>query len=173
MERYILWGVTLFLLFNILIAGSFAATNVSFKNLKENQQFNVSLDSNPSTGYSWDVQYDPEYLKLISQQYIPQDNGGGIIVGAGGTEVFTFETLKKGLTTLIFNYHGLGNEEPTNTQIFFIHITDSKGDDGLHPINKLPLNAATIPMQNTGIPFNLLVFALSLIGLGTVGIYKK
>ncbi|WP_347251285.1 protease inhibitor I42 family protein [Legionella sp.] len=55
-------------------------------------KFQITLPSNPTTGYQWTVtQYDKFFLQLISSQYIaPQSN----LIGAGGQMSFTFELVE-------------------------------------------------------------------------------
>lgn len=68
--------------------------------------FQVTLPSNPTTGYQWSIKsYDQTLLNLVSSKFIqPQTK----LMGAGGTMLYTFE-LKKGvnppkLTSLVFSY---------------------------------------------------------------------
>ncbi|UXA04446.1 protease inhibitor I42 family protein [Mycobacterium sp. SMC-2] len=60
----------------------------------------LSLDSNPgSTGYSWtDAQIaDATVVQQKSCEFVPPQGG---LIGAPGTEVWTFEALKTGTTTI-------------------------------------------------------------------------
>jgi len=45
--------------------------------------FNIQLEENPSTGYSWEMTY-PEFFELQCEKYVPNFVSEGI-VGAGGT----------------------------------------------------------------------------------------
>jgi inhibitor of cysteine peptidase len=67
----------------------------------------ISLDSNPTTGYSWEIQEtDATLLNLKGYpEFVQQPNNGALVVGAGGTQVFRFEALKTGSTTLTLVYH--------------------------------------------------------------------
>jgi predicted secreted protein len=57
-----------------------------------------------TTGYTWVYTMSPEnIIREKSNEYI-QTNTGGNIVGAGGTFVFTFESISKGETELVFSY---------------------------------------------------------------------
>jgi uncharacterized protein YggE/predicted secreted protein len=67
-----------------------------------NEEFEVTLDSNPSTGYEWRVaSVDETIARLIDDKYVPSDSG---LVGAGGKQILTFETLKEGKTTIVLEY---------------------------------------------------------------------
>ena len=62
-------------------------------NTKVNEEFTIALGSNPTTGYNWQVAYDEKALNLVENTYKEQDNTGKQIVGAPGTEYFTFKAL--------------------------------------------------------------------------------
>src|SRR5215212_7199184 len=54
--------------------------------------FSITLDSNRTTGYSWALatQLDPNVVELLQNTY---QRSGGPRMGAGGTEIWTFEPL--------------------------------------------------------------------------------
>ncbi|WP_442932075.1 protease inhibitor I42 family protein [Mycobacterium sp. 050134] len=60
-----------------------------------------------STGYSWDdLQIgDPTVLKNSSCEYVPPP---GPIIGGEGTDVWTFEALREGSTTIAAEFRGPG-----------------------------------------------------------------
>jgi len=62
----------------------------------------VSLESNPSTGYTWDVK-SPGPLQLRGEPAF-EAGGEAKAVGAAGTQVFTFEAPKAGTGTLTLTY---------------------------------------------------------------------
>jgi inhibitor of cysteine peptidase len=64
------------------------------------EPFEVSLDSNPTTGHSWEPSFDPHQLSLKDSVYTPSS----ILVGAGGRETFTFISLKRGNIDLKMRY---------------------------------------------------------------------
>ena len=61
----------------------------------------MSLPSNPSTGYSWVATFDASLVELADQRYVAPATGA---LGAAGTEVFVFKGLKKGRVTVVFEY---------------------------------------------------------------------
>lgn len=67
------------------------------------KDFSVILDSNPTTGYSWQLAepLDENLLKLIKSNFIPPDTD---LVGAPGQEEWAFQALRKGKTTISFHY---------------------------------------------------------------------
>jgi len=59
----------------------------------------ISLESNPSTGYSWSFAglAGPE-LELVGEpQYVPPTSTATPVVGAAGTQVFTFRATGTGM----------------------------------------------------------------------------
>ena len=56
------------------------------------ERFEIRLDSNPSTGYSWEFADDagPSAVELVSQDHEPADTE---LVGASGVDVFVFEAV--------------------------------------------------------------------------------
>lgn len=56
------------------------------------EQFEIRLDSNPSTGYSWEIADDADLhaVELITRDHEPADTE---LVGASGVDVFVFEAV--------------------------------------------------------------------------------
>ena len=65
----------------------------------------VELESNPTTGYGWDIVEAPdeEVLKLLDSRY-EHAAGAQELVGAGGTEVWRFKAVGRGFTSLKLGY---------------------------------------------------------------------
>jgi inhibitor of cysteine peptidase len=72
-------------------------------NLQAAEDLIVTLTSNHSTGYSWAVVQitDNNVLKEIGHQYIPSPSG---LLGSGGTEVWTFQAVRPGISSLTMAY---------------------------------------------------------------------
>lgn len=84
----------------------------------------VTLESNPSTGYQWElVENNESILKQFGQkEYKPPETPNPRMVGAGGCEIFRFKAVGVGQTTLKLVYHKLWEEvEPLET--FSIQVT--------------------------------------------------
>jgi len=62
----------------------------------------IVLESNPTTGYQWQVDYDSGKLELISQEFNASENLE--LVGAPGTEVFIFKAIELGESDITFSY---------------------------------------------------------------------
>jgi inhibitor of cysteine peptidase len=85
--------------------------------------FDIALEANPSTGYSWELDDpDPEgsLLAQVGEPTFVSDNPGA--AGAGGTLTFTFQAVDKGEMIVTFVYLAPGvDEAPTET--FRIDLT--------------------------------------------------
>ncbi|HCO92627.1 MAG TPA: hypothetical protein DIU00_01530 [Phycisphaerales bacterium] len=84
----------------------------------------VTLESNPSTGYRWDLaENNQSALKQFGQpEYKPSENSGPRTVGAGGWEIFRFKAINAGQSTLKLVYHRSWEDvEPLKT--FSIQVT--------------------------------------------------
>ncbi len=78
------------------------STNATLS-VKANQQFYITLDSNPTTGYEWQVALisDPDVVGFVSSQYIPPESE---LLGAGGKQILTFNALQEGNATINLEY---------------------------------------------------------------------
>jgi len=66
------------------------------------EQFTVALDSNPSTGYSWQiVGFDQAVVTLLSSEFRRADNP---MPGASGRQIWTFKAASKGGTNISLKY---------------------------------------------------------------------
>ena len=65
--------------------------------------FVISLESNPTTGYSWQLASppDPRILKKISSEFVP---GPPQRIGSGGREYWKFQALAPGRATVSLRY---------------------------------------------------------------------
>ena len=85
--------------------------------------FVIKLESNPTTGYSWQVQLDSTYVELVSSEYVPLP-AEEEMVGVGGEEIFTFLASAPGQTEIIFSYLWPWEEgvEPIETLRYQVNI---------------------------------------------------
>lgn len=66
------------------------------------QQLILALDSNPSTGYTWQNKDEaPEVLRSVGA---PKFSSKSTAIGAGGTQQWTYQATRKGSGTLAFVY---------------------------------------------------------------------
>jgi inhibitor of cysteine peptidase len=90
-------------------------------NIRVDQEFTLSLEGNPTTGYTWEAQFDENILTLKKKQFDPYSP---TTIGGGGTEIFTFVPVKRGETHITMQYKRLWEEEAIEEKTFWIVITD-------------------------------------------------
>ena len=81
----------------------------------------IALESNPTTGYSWEASYDQTQLELVDQSYEPGENAEGL-VGAGGTDIFRFKALKSGQTQITMSYKRSWETQVLEQKIFTVDV---------------------------------------------------
>jgi inhibitor of cysteine peptidase len=88
------------------------------------EQFEVRLESNPTTGYAWQVVEQPDAIELVSSEFEAPDTS---LVGAGGIEVFVFEGASAGSGALRLEYvRSFENPPvPAETAEFQVQVTGS------------------------------------------------
>lgn len=98
-------------------------------NTTVNQEFIIALDSNPSTGYTWEASYDKSMLGLEKEWYIPKFPMPGpslvpvpVVVGAGGTQYYQFKALKVGQTEITVTYKRSWETEYAEQKAFAVDI---------------------------------------------------
>lgn len=84
------------------------------------ENFTITLESNPTTGYQWEVNFEPEYLQLVDKKYIPPEEQQ--LVGAGGQETFTFLPLQSGETQITFLYKRRWEEKEIKRFVYEVII---------------------------------------------------
>jgi len=72
--------------------------------LKKGQTLVVTLEGNPTTGYSWEVA-DPLDEQVLRQAGEPEFQQESDLVGAGGVQILRFEAVNAGKMTLKLIYH--------------------------------------------------------------------
>ena len=91
-------------------------------NTGTNQEFIIALDSNPTTGYSWQASYDESVLELVGKSYEMGEEAKQGVVGAGGVEYFQFKVLKAGKTEITLVYKRPWEEESLYQKVFTVII---------------------------------------------------
>jgi inhibitor of cysteine peptidase len=93
--------------------------------LTEGQDLVIELESNPSTGYTWEVkEIDPGVLSQVGDPEFKQPaKSDPQLVGQAGTQVFTFHTAGKGTTTLQLIYHRTFEKDVEPAQTFTLIVT--------------------------------------------------
>lgn len=84
-------------------------------------EFSLALDSNPTTGYSWQETHDAALLSLMEDRYQADQKAPGL-VGAGGTQYFRFKALKQGKTQITLTYKRSWETEKADQKVFNVDI---------------------------------------------------
>ena len=82
----------------------------------------ISLESNPTTGFGWElVEIEDPTLQLMGEaEFQPSESKE--IVGAGGTETFRIEAVSAGQTTLTLVYRRSWEEGVEPLETFRINV---------------------------------------------------
>ena len=83
------------------------------------EKFTISLQSNPTTGYNWDPEFDSEFLILVESNFIPPSSE---LIGAGGVETFVFQALKPGQVEVAMKYQRPWEDQPIEEQSRKVNI---------------------------------------------------
>lgn len=91
--------------------------------LKLGDTYEVSLDSNPSTGYRWLVEFDEDYLELVDRRFELDSDLNPPPPGTGGKETFVFRTVAKGNTQVEFTYKRPWESESLDSKLYALDIS--------------------------------------------------
>ncbi len=112
------------------------------------QIMKLTLDSNPTTGYSWTVTQDPELFN-VGEEYIENSHEEGM-TGVGGQQVFSLAPMKAGTSDVTFTYaRPWEDPEADSTVVSYtvevsndmkIKVTASRfsGGDDINVLPKIP-----------------------------------
>ena len=80
----------------------------------------LSLESNPTTGYGWEIaEIDQSILREASHEYEVESSD---LVGSGGREIWRFDALAAGSTTLQLKYTRPWEEGVEPEKIFSVQV---------------------------------------------------
>ena len=86
-------------------------------------EFKIVLDSNPSTGYHWELgdDMDESIVQFVSKSY---NDGGLSAPGSGGRDAWIFKAVKEGETHITLLYYSPSNEleNPQQKVIFTVTV---------------------------------------------------
>jgi inhibitor of cysteine peptidase len=94
--------------------------------------FTISLESNRSTGFGWQLAkpLDETLVKSVKNEYqdAPEAPGKERVVGVPGKEVWTFKALKSGKITIEFKYVRPWEKDkaPAKTQSVTVEVKEAK-----------------------------------------------
>ncbi|MGA3360068.1 MAG: protease inhibitor I42 family protein [Halobacteriota archaeon] len=97
--------------------------NVNGVLVSQGQDFTIPLPSNPSTGYHWELSlYDNSTLKFVNETFASNVSTSSTVVGAGGTDLFTFQATQTGTGGIILSEISPANQT-TNAVVYSVLIT--------------------------------------------------
>ncbi len=89
------------------------------------QTFSINLDSNPTTGYIWTVDFDQNFLSGGRELNNTINPIQPAFIGAGGRQIFSFTPIKEGQTTISAVYKRPWEETAADKRMFLIIILPS------------------------------------------------
>lgn len=93
-------------------------------NLKVGDIINVRLESNITTGYSWELSGETDQgIIMLESSIYEESQKDENVAGAGGSETFSFKAVSAGNTDLVLEYLRPWEEEIQPADIFVIKIT--------------------------------------------------
>jgi inhibitor of cysteine peptidase len=88
--------------------------------LNAGQTLVVSLEGNPTTGYTWEAaELDEQVFQQVGETEFKPESGA---IGAGGVQTLRFETVNSGQTTLNLVYHRPWEENVEPAETFSIQV---------------------------------------------------
>jgi inhibitor of cysteine peptidase len=100
-----------------------AGDNGKTVELAVGQTLAITLDSNPSTGYSWEAAGEHSELVQAGEPEYKQRNQDKQLVGAGGQETLRFEAKKAGQVHLELVYHRPWETGVKPAETFAVDVT--------------------------------------------------
>jgi inhibitor of cysteine peptidase len=84
------------------------------------ESFAISLESNPTTGFTWNAEYDSSVIEESKSRCFISTSKA---VGAGGKELFEFQPKRVGSTFIIMKYNRSWEPKaPRKTLTFKVEI---------------------------------------------------
>ncbi|MFZ4668117.1 MAG: protease inhibitor I42 family protein [Microthrixaceae bacterium] len=104
--------------------GGVTVTEPGPVSLKPGEQATIILESNPTTGYSWELTSAPDtaVVRVVSDTYVPPAEQ---MPGAGGKQEILIEGVGAGTATLEFGYRRPWETDvpPTETAAFPVTVS--------------------------------------------------
>lgn len=85
------------------------------------KEFTIVIESNPTTGYHWEIIGELENIEFVSKEYQASQP---ITTGSGGVDVWTFKAISVGETQITLGYYPPSNdlESPEQTATFVVIV---------------------------------------------------
>jgi inhibitor of cysteine peptidase len=89
-------------------------------NAKVNEEFTLSIESVPTTGYVWDAKFDGEMIRLKDKSF---EANQPLAIGGGGIETFTFVPVVAGETVITMIHKRSWEREAAEERTYLIRIS--------------------------------------------------
>ena len=87
--------------------------------LKLDEQFNLTLNANPTTGYSWEtLPYNESVIKFIKSDY----SANSSMAGSNGIRTIKFQAIGKGSTELKLTYIRVWEKNQPPVKVYDIKV---------------------------------------------------
>jgi len=128
-KAYIVGGVIIAILLIVVVLMAHgpsevqltAADNGSTVELESGHVLSITLDANPTTGYTWEV-VEPQDGQVMRQageiEFEPESDA----IGSGGVQIIRFECVNAGQTVLKLVYHRPWETDLEPLETFTIHV---------------------------------------------------
>ncbi len=107
----------------LLVGAAIAPAEPGIKRVTVNKPFEISVESNPSTGYQWTAEFDSNFIQMTSSKFERDPSKPKHYVGVGGVTKFVFVPIKTGQTTIRLLYQRPWEDKPIKERVFEIVIT--------------------------------------------------
>ena len=108
------------------------------------QTATLTLPSNPTTGYSWRVEQEPELFEITSEYAEDAETEG--LVGAGGSETFTLTPKEAGDTEISFYYEQAWDKDSLAERLTYkISVDDNMQISVEAQSGEVPGDESTVP----------------------------
>ena len=83
--------------------------------------FMIVVESNPSTGYHWELVGDLTGVEFVSREYTPSEP---VLTGSGGVDVWAFKAVSTGETQITLGSYppGVDGGEPEQSVTFSVEV---------------------------------------------------
>lgn len=95
----------------------------AFITLGENDEFQVVLEANPSTGYQWEIDPDASDTGVVAQVGEAAFESESDMPGSGGKQTFTFKATGDGSALLRLRYWRSFEPDATPLRTFDVSVT--------------------------------------------------
>ena len=85
------------------------------------EPFMIVVESNPSTGYHWELVGDLTGVEFVSREYTPSEP---VLTGSGGVDVWAFKAVSTGETQITLGSYppGVDGGEPEQSVTFSVEV---------------------------------------------------